>query len=234
MYHGKDVLFCIDISHSMLADDIAPNRLERAKYFMQRILAQPPSNTPVGVVLFKGEGVLSVPLTTDREVLQHFIEDVSPLLQTVPGTDIEKGIETAVESFPKDTPAERYIYLFTDGEMTDGDPLALTERVKQQDIRVWTFMVGTEEGAPLDLDSGEVRISRADSAFLNRITDAWDGELFSLADTGVWNQFKSKRGPDRWDTPVSRSVPEDKERYYIFLCIALLGLAVYIGLRVAP
>ncbi len=143
---ASDVIIALDISNSMLAQDIAPSRLERSKRFASD-LVQALSGDRIGLVLFAGYAYIQMPLTTDYGAALTFIRGVHPGLATTQGTDIGAAIEMAVRAYPPEDEYLRALVLITDGE--DHEARALDNFVIAREAGILPFVVaaGTEEGA---------------------------------------------------------------------------------------
>lgn len=232
-YQGRQVIFCIDISNSMTVSDVGPSRLGTAKEFIRRVLVEAPE-MQAGAAIFKGTGVLTVPVTDDHDAVADFVDSVSPALQTAPGTNIESGLAEAVRGFPPNSPEKRYIFLFTDGESTAGDPLKLEETIRKRNIGIWIFCTGTEEGVPLKLETGEIRNTKARPAELEKIAETFDGEFFSLAGEDIWPDYTSRMAGQGSEGEFSRTETIPKERYALFIILAFAAMTAYGVIRIWP
>jgi Ca-activated chloride channel homolog len=142
-----DVFIALDISNSMYAEDVAPNRLERAKKFAEN-LVEKLKGERIGLILFAGGAYLQAPLTTDYTVIQLFLRSASPELAGTQGTLIGSAIDAARLYFPEENTSHKALILITDAE--DEDPDALLEAQKESDhqgIIIFTVGVGTPEGS---------------------------------------------------------------------------------------
>lgn len=146
---GAAVIFALDISRSMTADDIQPSRLEFAARFADRLAAQLPS-VPCGLVLFKGEAVLSIPVTINRRALSDGLQAANPALLTSHGSVPAQAIKRAASAFPPSLAASRYIILLSDGEQTAGALTEAAAELRRQGITLITIGVGTESGAEIN------------------------------------------------------------------------------------
>lgn len=156
------VSFVFDISNSMTVDDCPENlsRLETAKMYSKKILSQM-NGTSVSVVLAKGDGVAAIPLTEDYSIVESLIDVLNPNLMTVPGTSLGKGILCAKNTFPKNYSSAARIWVFTDGEETDGQmENALVECVKNG-IPVTFVGFGSEEASNLVMKDGKTVVQTA-------------------------------------------------------------------------
>ncbi|MDR1784991.1 MAG: VWA domain-containing protein [Spirochaetaceae bacterium] len=163
---GGALSFVFDISWSMTAPDGAPGaegltRLDAARLYAKNLLRRLEAGTPVSVVIAKGDGVLSVPLTADTAQAESFLEALSPRLLSAPGTSLGRGIKTALGAFPRDFAFRQAIVLFTDGDETDGTLReAALEAVRSGVSVYFAGFGGTDEVDVLSGD-GETRVPTA-------------------------------------------------------------------------
>jgi len=151
---GIDIMLCLDVSGSMLAEDFSPNRMEAGKQAAASFVDQRPTDR-IGVVIFSGEGFTLVPLTTDKAVLKSQILNIQRgLLED--GTAIGDGLGLSVNRLKDSKTKSKVIILLTDGEDQGGriDPLAGKEMAKAYGIRVYTVGIGTEGFAPVPVSDG--------------------------------------------------------------------------------
>ncbi|HEY8733699.1 MAG TPA: VWA domain-containing protein, partial [Puia sp.] len=150
---GIDIIFCLDISGSMLAQDFSPNRMEAAKQVASEFIDRRPTDR-MGLVIFAGESFTMCPLTTDHAVLKSQLFNVqSGLLED--GTAIGSGLATGVERLRSSVSKSKVIILLTDGEDNGGrlDPNTAKEIAKSFGVRVYTVGVGTEGFAPVPVQT---------------------------------------------------------------------------------
>lgn len=191
---GADVILCVDVSSSMLAQDIAPDRLTALKRSLTELLGRLEGDR-VGLVAFAGDAVVACPLTTDLDTVALFLEKLD--VDSVPrdGTGLGPALQTALDAFPPDSGRGRLIVLATDGEDTAGSKvMAQAERAKALGVPVFTLGIGTPEGALIPgrrdifgriqpkLWQGQPVRTRLDSATLRRIAQATGGEYSEAGD----------------------------------------------------
>jgi Ca-activated chloride channel family protein len=150
---GVDIMISIDISESMLAEDVKPNRLERAKREIYDLLGILKGDR-IGVTIFKGSAYVYCPLTLDYNAVKLFLDDVNTDLIDAPGTAIADAISVSAASLSKTEKQSRSIILITDGENLTGDLSKAIEEAKQLGIRIFTIGMGKPEGAPIPLNQG--------------------------------------------------------------------------------
>jgi len=152
---GVDIFVLLDVSKSMLAEDVRPNRLTQAKFAVEDLLNKLEGDR-VGLISFAGTAFVQCPLTIDYDAFRLTLRETSP--NTIPrgGTAIGLAIQTAVKAFDAGEGRDRAIVLITDGEDTEGDPLAAADAAAKNGIHIYAIGVGTSEGEliPIGTDSG--------------------------------------------------------------------------------
>lgn len=150
---GVDLVFLLDTSLSMLAEDIKPSRLNKAKLEIKNILRRLKGDR-IGMVAFAGTSFLQCPLTLDYSAFLLFVDALKPGYIPTPGTSLEKAIELGVRAFPGENQKYRAMIVFTDGEDHEGGVSQAIELAKRASVRIYTIGVGTAEGEPIPLRSG--------------------------------------------------------------------------------
>ena len=161
---GVDIFLLVDLSNSMLAEDIKPNRLERAKRKIYDLLKISQGDR-MGLIIFAGRAVVLCPLTLDYQAIHQFLETLSPDLIPVQGTDLSGAILLALKSF-KDPKTQKALLVFTDGEDHNPDLPKTISTLKEQKIPLYILGFGTPEGAPIPLPKGEGGFKRDDAGNL--------------------------------------------------------------------
>ncbi|HUR10974.1 MAG TPA: VWA domain-containing protein [Flavitalea sp.] len=145
---GLDVMIAMDVSKSMLAEDIAPNRLERAKQVIMKLIEKLPDDR-VGLILFAGRAYMQMPLTTDHAVAGMYIQSAGPDIVPTQGTMISEALKMANASFNSKERKYKAIVLITDGEDHDPESLPLAEKMAANGVMINTIGIGSPQGAPL-------------------------------------------------------------------------------------
>lgn len=191
---GVDIYVAVDVSDSMLAEDFKPNRLERAKRELIDLinLAQ---GDRIGLVLFAGNAIIQVPLTSDYNALQMFIDEISTHSVPVKGTSVSSAIDLALASFSRASESSsKAIILITDGEDHEGNLKALAEKAKDQGVKVFAIGVGSSEGVPIPLGpnrykrnaKGEIVKTKADFSALKMLAQTTGG-VYTNSVTGQYD-----------------------------------------------
>ena len=190
---GLDVVLALDISESMLAEDVPPSRLQRTKRFAQNLIEKLVGNR-IGLVVFAGDAFLEDALTLDYRHLIASVKSLRPSNIPRQGTALAEALESSIDAFPTEeigSPTQRVVILLTDGEDHEGNLDAALSRAEAEDVLIFSIGVGSEEGARIPVlyngradfkrdERGEVVLTRPDTETLQRIADATDGTYFDL------------------------------------------------------
>ena len=188
---SADVLIALDISQSMFAEDVAPNRLERAKSFVRKLIHELEGER-IGLIFFAGDAYLQMPLSTDYAAADMFIANANPDMITAQGTAIPKAIELATESFDPEPGAGRALILITDGENHDSDAANRATEAFDDGIVIVAVGAGTPEGGPIPLgtaggsgqykrdENGEIVRTRMNQALLKELAAKGGGAAYLL------------------------------------------------------
>ncbi|MFT5207035.1 MAG: Ca-activated chloride channel family protein [Candidatus Omnitrophota bacterium] len=186
---GLDIVIAIDVSDSMLARDIKPSRLDKAKLELSD-LVDITRGDKLGVVAFAGDAFIQVPLTLDRDAVKLFLKSVSPGMIPVPGTAIARAIDVCTLMFDEGNTSGKVIVLLTDGEDLENDPVQAAKKAAQKGIQIYPIGIGTDKGdiIPIDMgrqgvkykrdDKGNVVVSKLDEKMLQRIAVATNGRYY--------------------------------------------------------
>jgi Ca-activated chloride channel family protein len=159
---GADIIVCIDVSNSMLAQDLSPDRLTRAKYALEKMIDGLEGDR-LGLVIFAGEAYVQLPITTDYSAAKLFLSSIGPGMVPVQGTNVSDAIKKASESFSNDEGKNRAIILITDGENHDSEAIQAAEEAGKNGIMINTIGIGSENGVPIPLiENGVVKGYRKD------------------------------------------------------------------------
>ncbi len=194
---GKDVMFIVDISTSMLAEDIKPNRLARAKLELSQLLVGLSGNR-IGLIIFSGDSFVLCPLTLDTGACELLIDCIQAGNMPRPGTSLSGAIQQAVKSFEAGENEYKAVVLISDGEDLEGEIDGAVSEAKENGLRVFTLGVGTTEGAPIPIrgEDGSLKgykkdrteetvITRLNEALMKDIADDTGGEYYRLGNGGT-------------------------------------------------
>lgn len=230
---GVEIMVALDVSNSMLASDFSPNRLERTKYAVSRVI-EGLSEERIGVVVFAGDAYVQLPITSDYLTARNFVERISPTQVTKQGTAIGAALDLATSAFSSDSEGSRVVILVTDGENHEDDALKAAERAAERGVKVYTIGIGTPEGAPINIDGdfirdseGEIVVSKLDETTLQKIAATTEGAYIRATSASVGVQeivdMINRTEKSKFKTEIFE---EYDEKYHIPLVAALVLLLV--------
>ena len=159
---GAELMVCLDVSNSMLAQDLSPNRLTRAKYALEKMIDKLEGDQ-LGLVIFAGEAYVQLPITSDYNAAKMFLESIGPGMVPVQGTDLAAAINKAAESFNKEQGKNKAIILITDGENHETDAIEAASAAASAGIMINTIGIGSENGVPIPfIQNGSIKGYRKD------------------------------------------------------------------------
>ena len=178
---GAEIVICLDVSKSMLAEDYSPNRLDRAKLAISR-LTDRLKDDRIGLILFAGTSFVQLPVTTDYVSAKMFLGSIDTGSVPVQGTAMGDAIFTAIRSFSAQSEKSRVIIVISDGENHEDDPVAAAKEAAENGIRVYTVGVGSADGQPIPFEGGlmkdkdgEIVVTRLDEETLRKVAEAGNG-----------------------------------------------------------
>ena len=152
--NGIEAIIALDISNSMLAQDVQPSRLDKSKLMIENLINSF-INDKIGLVVFAGEAYVQLPITSDYVSAKMFLSDITPNLISAQGTDIARAIRVSLSSFTQQKGVGKAIILITDGEDNEGGALEAVKEAKEKGVNVFILGVGDSKGAPIPLGTGE-------------------------------------------------------------------------------
>lgn len=241
---GEDILFAVDCSRSMLAADVSPNRLERAKLAVQEFNRRNGLGR-VGLIAFAGQAFLQCPLTFDYGAFEDALRSLDEKAIPVPGTDVGRALDEAFRAI-ETTDRKKIIVLLTDGEDLEKAGVRIAETLAGQGVVVFPVGVGTEAGAEIQVlndqgqpellrdTNGEVVRSRLDEPTLRAIAVATGGSYFSLGQLGEGlakvRLALQAAGPEAGAAPARR-LGVDRFHLPIAVLLVLLVVESLVGTR---
>lgn len=191
---GVELMVVLDVSNSMMAQDIKPSRLDKAKMAIARMVEKL-SNDKVGMIVFAGDAYVQLPITTDYSSAKLFLSNITTDIVPVQGTAIGAAIDLAVKSFTPETETSKAIIIITDGENHQDDAVEAARRAREQGITIHTIGMGLEQGAPIPEKgkpgqfmkdgSGNIVVSKLDAETLGEIARAGNGLYIRASNTEV-------------------------------------------------
>jgi len=240
---GLDIVVALDVSRSMLAADVKPNRLERAKREISAVLDRLAGDR-IGLVVFSGDAFVQCPLTLDAAAARMLLDATGINSGGRPGTAVSDAIETATGMYDESEKQFKVMILVTDGEGTEGDALAAAQTAAEQGIRIYTVGVGTPQGEPIpDYDergnqigfkkdeNGQVVLSKLDEVTLQKVALASQGRYFRAGPSqmeldALFEELSTLEKKEM----EGRLFTEFEQRFHYFLLPAFLLLAIEMAL----
>jgi len=240
---GLDIVVALDVSRSMLAADVKPNRLERAKREISAILDRLAGDR-IGLVVFAGDAFVQCPLTLDASAARLLLDATGINSGGRPGTMVADAIETATGMYEQNERQFKILILVTDGEGHEGDPLAAAQEAAKQGIRIYTVGIGTPQGEPIpDFDErgnqigfkkdekGQVVLSKLDEVTLQKVALATEGRYFRAGSSqmeldALFDELSTLEKKEL----EGRLFTEFEQRFHYFLFPAFLLLALEMAL----
>jgi Ca-activated chloride channel family protein len=186
---GVDLVFALDVSKSMLAEDIAPNRLEKSKQIITKIVENLGSDR-IGIVVYAGNAFPLLPITTDHASAAMFLQNAHPDMLSSQGTAINEVLDLAKTYYNKDEQTNKFLVILSDGEDHERNTVAHAEELAEEGIKVFTVGVGTESGQPIPLRKNGSTVYKKDR----------DGEVvITQRHTDVLKEIAQKTQGKYWD-----------------------------------
>lgn len=209
---GVDVVFAIDVSRSMLAEDVAPSRLEKAKFIVNNIIDKLGGDR-VGIVVYAGSAYPLLPITTDHAAARMFLENAHPDLVSNQGTAIGDAIRLAEKYYDSDEDTNRFLFIISDGEDHGEDAKTSTKNASDQAIKVYTVGVGTQKGGPIPISKRGGITYKKDQEGNMVITQMHDEILKELADEGNGTYIDGNRTKETIDAVEKILNQADKKEF---------------------
>ena len=230
---GAEIMIVLDVSNSMLAEDYSPNRLERAKLAISKLVDRLRDDR-IGLIVFAGNSFVQLPITADYVSAKMFLNSISTESVPVQGTAIGDAINTAVRSFSIQSQKSRAVIVITDGENHEDDPVSAASQAAEMGIRVFTIGVGSAEGKPIPVSGGLLKdrdgnivVSRLDEKTLMEVAKAGNG-MYVKAGNSEFGLNPIVDEIDKMDDEQYSSVvfEEFDEQYMYFFALALVFLVM--------
>lgn len=231
---GVDIVFAIDVSKSMLAEDVAPNRLTRSKRIISEIINSLSSDR-VGIVAYAAQAIPQVPLTTDFASVKNFLQVIDTDMLSSQGTSIDSALNLSVNFFDQNSDTNRVLILISDGEDHDDIPDSIINLISENNINLITIGIGQEAGTtiPIKIDgtvdsykkdiNGDVVITKRNSDFLLKIASSSKGEYIDGNSTeDALELVKTKLDKIDKSEFESSEFVEYKQQFQIFILLSLL------------
>ncbi len=233
---GIDIIIALDVSKSMLAEDVKPNRLLRAQRFVSKII-DGMQNDRVGLIVFAGNAYLQMPLTTDYAAAKMFLSTVNTEMVPTQGTALSDAIGQAMTAFKAGEQQHKALVIITDGEDHEADALEMAKSAASEGVSIFTVGVGSAQGAPIPIyrrntqvdfkrdKGGEIVLSKLNEVILQQISVAGNGQYIHLSggNNDVDYLIKELGSIEKKDFE-ERVYTDYDDKFQYFLGVALLLL----------
>ncbi len=235
---GVDIVFAVDVSKSMLAEDIAPNRLEKSKQLVTQIVNNLVSDR-VGIIAYAGKAFPQLPITTDYASAKMFLQNMNTDMLSSQGTAISEAIQLSKTYYDNEDQTNRVLVIISDGEDHDGEAMSVAEEAAEQGIKILTVGVGDVKGGPIPIkrngvvlsykkdNSGETVITRLNETTLKDIASEANGVYINGSNTAeVVKAIKAEL--DKMDKQEfeSKQIADFKDQFQWFLGLGILLLFI--------
>ncbi len=235
---GVEIVIALDVSNSMMAEDIQPNRLERAKQAISKLVDRL-TNDKVGLIVFAGDAYTQVPITMDYVSTKMFLSTITCDIVPKQGTAIGSAIDLGMKSFSPDNESSKVLIIITDGENHEGDAIAMAKQAREKGITIHTIGLGLPDGAPIPVHSGSgvksylkdqdgsTVISKLNETMLNQVSNAGGGMYIRSTNTrlGLNVLFDEIDKMEKQELEA-RIYSDYEERYQYLAGLTLLFLLV--------
>lgn len=187
---GIETIICLDISNSMLAEDVAPSRLDKSKMLVENLVDQF-TNDKIGLIVFAGDAFVQLPITSDYVSAKMFLQNITPSLIQTQGTNFAQAIDLATKSFTPQENVGRAIIVITDGENHEPGATEAVQAAKQKGINVYILGVGNPQGAPIPMgngsylkdQSGQTVMTKLNEDMCRQLAQAGNGQYIHVDNT---------------------------------------------------
>lgn len=236
---GIEIVLALDVSNSMMAEDIAPNRLERAKQSISSLVSKM-KDDKIGLIIFAGDAYTQLPITADYTSAKMFLSNISPDIVSKQGTAIGEAIDLGIKSFTQNEESSKVIVVISDGENHEGDAIEAAQRAAEKGILVYTIGMGSARGAliPDKRRGGYVKdrqgnpvTTRMNPEMLNNIAVAGGGKYFGATGGAIGLSKLYAELGDLEATEIETQVYseyDDQYAYFVLLAIILLVIEILV------
>ena len=235
---GVDIVFAVDVSKSMLAEDIAPNRLDKSKQLVTQIINNLASDR-VGIIAYAGKAFPQLPITTDYASAKMFLQNMNTDMLSSQGTAIHEAIQLAKTYYDDEEQQNRILIIISDGEDHEGDAIDIAEEANEEGIRIFTIGVGNIKGGPIPIKrngvvlnykkdrNGETVITRLDETTLKEIAEETNGAYINGSNTSevvdTNKDLLEKMDKKEFE---SKQIADYKDQFQWFLGLGILLLFI--------
>ena len=231
---GIEAIIAMDISNSMLAEDVTPNRLEKSKMLVSSIVDQM-TDDKIGLIVYAGEAYTQLPITSDYVSAKMFLETIQPSLISTQGTDIKQALDLAMKSFTPDDKASKAVFVITDGEDNEGGAVEMARAAAEKGIKVYVLGIGSPQGAPIPMpgstqyitdNGGNIVVSKLNEQMCREIAAAGQGAYIYVDNSSSAKEKLSGYVDKLAKTEMESTVYSEYDEQ--FQAVALLALLLLV------
>ncbi|MDD5825678.1 MAG: VWA domain-containing protein [Prevotellaceae bacterium] len=233
---GIETIIAMDISNSMLAEDVAPSRLDRTKMMVENLVDNF-TDDKIGLIVFAGDAFVQLPITSDYVSAKMFLSDIHPSLMATQGTDIATAINMATNSFTQQQGVGKAIIVVTDGEDHEGGALEAAKDAKKKGMRVYVLGVGSPNGAPIPLGNGNYMKDRTGNTVMTKLNEEMCRQVAEAGGGAYIHVDNNSNAQQQLDNELSKLTKKEMqstiysdydEQFQAFGIIALILLIIEI------
>ena len=233
---GIETIIAMDISNSMLAEDVAPSRLDRTKMMVENLVDNF-TDDKIGLIVFAGDAFVQLPITSDYVSAKMFLSDIHPSLMATQGTDIATAINMATNSFTQQQGVGKAIIVVTDGEDHEGGALEAAKDAKKKGMRVYVLGVGSPNGAPIPLGNGNYMKDRTGNTVMTKLNEEMCRQVAEAGGGAYIHVDNNSNAQQQLDNELSKLTKKEMqstiysdydEQFQAFGIIALILLMIEI------
>ncbi len=233
---GADVFVAIDVSNSMSAEDLKPNRISRAKQFVSRLVERV-KNDRIGLIVFAGHSYVQMPLTSDKAATKIFLNSITTDMVPTQGTSLAEAIRMAMESYSEEDGKYKALIILSDGEDHEGEALVAAEEAEEMGVVIHTIGIGDPKGAPIPMmgkngksdfkrdTDGSIVLTKLNELALQQVAATANGKYFRLGSGTEELDFlvEELEGLEKRELS-EKQVTDYKSYYYLFVLIGFVLL----------
>lgn len=208
--NGIEAIICFDISNSMLAEDVAPSRLQKSKMLIENMIDQF-SNDKIGLIVFAGDAYVQLPITSDYVSAKMFLHNIDPSLIRTQGTDIARAIDMASNSFTQQQKIGKAIIVITDGEDHEGGALEAAKAAHQQGFKVFILGIGNTNGAPIPVGDGGYMKDNTGNTVMTALNEQMCRDIASAGNGTYIHVDNTSTAQERLNDELSKMQKGDME-----------------------
>lgn len=236
---GIETIICLDISNSMLAEDVTPSRLDRAKMMVENLVDHF-TDDKIGLIVFAGDAFVQLPITSDYVSAKMFLSNIDPSMMASQGTDIARAVGMATHSFTQEQGIGKAIIVITDGEDHEGGAVEAAEAAKKAGMRVYMLGIGSTKGAPIPIPgTSDYMIDNTGSTVMSALNDEMCKQIASAGGGAYIHVENNSNAQDLLDQELDKLSKKETqttiysdydEQFQAFGILALLLLIIEICL----